>query len=89
MLTNPKTWGPFTEVAEISGFDHAVSLSWSQGGEDLALIFSLGDGKADYAVYRRPTAQWFIKQSSNGSVVVTAWARSCQAAWILRRWWRL
>ena len=42
MLTNPKTWGPFTEVAEISGFDHAVSLSWSQGGEDLALIFSLG-----------------------------------------------
>lgn len=42
MLANPKTWGPFTEVAEISGFDHAVSLSWSQGGEDLALISSLG-----------------------------------------------
>ena len=44
MLTNPKTWGPFTEVAEISGFDHAVSLSWSQGGEDLALISSLEGG---------------------------------------------
>lgn len=44
MLANPKTWGPFTEVAEISGFDHAVSLSWSQGGEDLALISSLAGG---------------------------------------------
>ena len=42
MLANPKTWGPFTEVAEISGFDHAVSLSWSQSGEDLALVASLG-----------------------------------------------
>ena len=42
MLTNPKTWGPFTEVAEISGFDHAVLLSWSQGGEDLALNSLLG-----------------------------------------------
>lgn len=48
MLTNPKTWGPFTEVAEISGFDHAVSLSWSQGGEDLALLSSLGGGIGRY-----------------------------------------
>ena len=35
---NPKAWGPFVEVAEVSGFDHAVSISWSQGGEDLALL---------------------------------------------------
>ena len=37
-LFNPKAWGPFVEVAEVSGFDHAVSISWSQGGEDLALL---------------------------------------------------
>jgi FkbM family methyltransferase len=37
-LINPKTWGVFTEIAEISRFDSAVSLSWSQGGEDLALL---------------------------------------------------
>ena len=38
MILNPKKWAVFTEVAEISRFDHAVSLSWSQGGEDLALL---------------------------------------------------
>jgi FkbM family methyltransferase len=38
MILNPKTWGVFTEIAEISRFDHSVSLSWSQGGEDLALL---------------------------------------------------
>lgn len=37
-ILNPKTWGPFVEVAEVSSFDHAVSISWSQGGEDLALL---------------------------------------------------
>jgi hypothetical protein len=37
-----KTWGPFVEIAEVSGFDHAVSISWSQGGEDLALLSLLG-----------------------------------------------
>ena len=36
-----KTWGPFTEVSEISHFDHAISISWSQGGEDLALLQAL------------------------------------------------
>ena len=40
-ILNPKTWGPFTEVAEVSGFDHAVSISWSQGCEDLALLLLL------------------------------------------------
>jgi acyl carrier protein phosphodiesterase len=36
-LTNPKKWGPFVEIYNLSKFDHGVSLSWSQGGEDLAL----------------------------------------------------
>jgi FkbM family methyltransferase len=29
--------GPFVETSELTGFDHAFSVSWSQGGEDLAL----------------------------------------------------
>ena len=37
-IFNPKTWGPFVEISEVSKFDHAVSISWSQGGEDLALL---------------------------------------------------
>jgi FkbM family methyltransferase len=34
----PKHWGPFMEVSTLTRFDHAVSVSWSQGGEDLALL---------------------------------------------------
>jgi FkbM family methyltransferase len=37
-LMNPRKWGPFLEIYNLSKFDHGVSLSWSQGGEDLALI---------------------------------------------------
>jgi FkbM family methyltransferase len=37
-----RSWGPFTEIAETTSFDHAVSVSWSQGGEDIALIHALG-----------------------------------------------
>jgi FkbM family methyltransferase len=44
-LRSRKTWGPFTEVSEITGFDHAISISWSQGGEDLALLHAF-DGNA-------------------------------------------
>lgn len=40
-LRYKKTWGPFTEAAEVSHFDHAISISWSQGGEDLALLHAL------------------------------------------------
>jgi FkbM family methyltransferase len=36
-----RLWGPFTEIAESTSFDHAVSVSWSQGGEDIALIHAL------------------------------------------------
>jgi len=41
-LVKKSAWGPFTEIAEVTSFDHAVSISWSQGGEDLALIHALG-----------------------------------------------
>ena len=37
-LLNPKHWGPFVEAAETTGFDHGFTVSWSQGGEDLALL---------------------------------------------------
>jgi FkbM family methyltransferase len=36
-----RAWGPFTEIAEATSFDHAMSVSWSQGGEDIALIHAL------------------------------------------------
>jgi len=41
LLLNPKTWGPFSEIASITKFDHAFSVSWSQGGEDLGLLSAL------------------------------------------------
>ena len=37
-LFNKKTWGPFTEAYEITKFDHGFSVSWSQAGEDLAIL---------------------------------------------------
>ena len=42
-LLNPKHWGPFVEAAETTGFDHGFTVSWSQGGEDLALLTYLKD----------------------------------------------
>lgn len=41
-LFNPRAWGPFTEAYEATRFDHAFSVSWSQSGEDLALLAILG-----------------------------------------------
>ena len=41
MLIKKSAWGPFTEIAEVTSFDHAISMSWSQGGEDIALIHAL------------------------------------------------
>jgi len=40
-LLNHKTWGPFLETFQASRFDHAISVSWAQAGEDLALISAL------------------------------------------------
>jgi FkbM family methyltransferase len=45
LLANPKSWGPFVQVAEATKFDHAFSVSWSQGGEDLALLSIFGQSK--------------------------------------------
>jgi FkbM family methyltransferase len=44
-LLSPKHWGPFVEAAETSGFDHGFTISWSQGGEDLALLTFLKEIK--------------------------------------------
>ena len=37
-LKSKRTWGPFVETFECTRFDHAFSVSWSQGAEDLALL---------------------------------------------------
>lgn len=42
-LRRRRSWGPFVETAEATGFDHAFSVSWSQAGEDIALALVIGD----------------------------------------------
>jgi hypothetical protein len=37
-LFNRRTWGPFLHAWERTKFDHDFTISFSQGGEDLALI---------------------------------------------------
>lgn len=44
-LRRKKTWGPFVEAAEISNFDHSFTISWSQAGEDLALLSLFGNAE--------------------------------------------
>jgi hypothetical protein len=39
----PSRMGVFTEIAEKTKFDHAFSISYSQGGEDLALLYIFSD----------------------------------------------
>jgi len=41
-----KNWGNFVQTSEIAGFNNAFSISWSQGGEDLALLHAIS-GKKD------------------------------------------
>jgi FkbM family methyltransferase len=41
-----KNWGNFAQTSEITGFNNAFSISWSQGGEDLALLHAIM-GKKD------------------------------------------
>lgn len=43
LLRHRRAWGPFVETAETTGFDHAFTVSWSQGGEDLALLSIFAD----------------------------------------------
>ena len=40
-IANPRTWGPLVETFETTKFDHAFDISWSQGGEDIGLIYAL------------------------------------------------
>jgi FkbM family methyltransferase len=40
-LLKKSSWGPFTEVSETTKFDHSVTISWSQGGEDIALLHAV------------------------------------------------
>lgn len=40
-LIKKSSWGPFTEVSEATKFDHSVTVSWAQGGEDIALLHAL------------------------------------------------
>lgn len=37
-LLRPQAWGPFVEISEMTSFDHAFGPTYSQGGEDIALI---------------------------------------------------
>ena len=41
-----RNWGNFVQTSEIAGFENAFSISWSQGGEDLALLHAIM-GKRD------------------------------------------
>jgi FkbM family methyltransferase len=41
-LSRKQAWGPFTEAYEATKFNHAFSVSWSQAGEDLALMPVIG-----------------------------------------------
>lgn len=45
-LAPRETWGNFVQTSEIAGFNNAFSISWSQGGEDLALLHAIA-GKRD------------------------------------------
>jgi len=41
-----KSWNHFIQISEDAGFSNAFSISWSQGGEDLALLHAIA-GKKD------------------------------------------
>jgi FkbM family methyltransferase len=44
-IANPNHWGVFALAAKRTKFDHDFSVSWSQGGEDLALNSIFGNVK--------------------------------------------
>ena len=45
-LAPRKSWNHFVLTSEVAGFSNAFSISWSQGGEDLALLHAIA-GKRD------------------------------------------
>lgn len=46
LLVPKKNWGTFLHTSEIAGFNNPFSISWSQGGEDLALLHAI-NGKSN------------------------------------------
>ena len=46
LILPKKNWGNFVQTSEVAGFENAFSISWSQGGEDLALLHAIR-GKRD------------------------------------------
>ena len=44
-LVNPRVWGPLIHAYQRTRFDHDFSVSWSQCGEDLALVALLDSDK--------------------------------------------
>jgi FkbM family methyltransferase len=44
-LGSISAWKHFVHLSELTNFDHQVSVSWSQAGEDLALLAVIGDQK--------------------------------------------
>lgn len=47
-LIRPRLWGPFLHAWERTRFDHDFSVSFSQGGEDLALWHLIGNPSGRY-----------------------------------------
>jgi FkbM family methyltransferase len=41
LILPKENWGNFVKTSEIAGFENAFSISWSQGGEDLALLHAI------------------------------------------------
>ena len=41
LLLPRKNWGNFVQISEVAGFKNAFSISWGQGGEDLALLHAI------------------------------------------------
>jgi FkbM family methyltransferase len=46
LLLPRKNWWYFIQTSEVAGFKNAFSISWAQGGEDLALLHAIA-GKKD------------------------------------------